>query len=160
MKFYMLYESRFGQLPEGIKELQCFDKDMHVIPQDRGPAIKGRSVILEGTEEDILAWVDEFNSFWMGVGQPFQEQFKLMTKEKNMTQGTNNQFRDKEFAQNIVSELKKQLADGEEFSKADTQYIEAAYEQLGRGLHLSRAQVDTLMQVRKTTGEHAIVVMA
>ncbi len=171
MKFYMLHEARLGTLPEGIKELQCFDENMSVIPHDWGPSVRGRSVILEGTEEDILTWLDMFDGFWKGVGQPFEERFELMSKEDievnqlyerkpEMTQRTDNQFRGRDFALNITSELKKQLNEGVEFGKADTQYIEAAYEQLGKGLYLSLTQVNTLLKVKTVKGEPAITRMA
>ena len=54
----------------------------------------------------------------------------------------------------LVAQLKKALDSGAEFSKHDQEYIEAAYEQLGRGVSLSKIQswvVNTIVEIEDST---------
>lgn len=53
----------------------------------------------------------------------------------------------------LVAQLKKALDNGAEFAKHDKEYIEAAYEQLGRGIALSKIQswiINTIVEIKPT----------
>lgn len=51
----------------------------------------------------------------------------------------------------LVAQLKKALDNGAEFATHDKEYIEAAYEQLGRGVALSKIQswvINTIVEIK------------
>lgn len=80
MQMYMLYESRLGDLPDGITELICFDSDLMITNARRegvGVVVRGRSVILEGSKQLFIDWLKPFDSVWVGKGQPNMEQFEI-----------------------------------------------------------------------------------
>lgn len=77
MQFYMLYEERFGPIPEDITTVHDFGRTQ-IIRDDRRPGAAGKSMVLEGPEDSFKKWLKPFDYFWVGQGNPIEERFRVV----------------------------------------------------------------------------------
>lgn len=84
MQLYMLYEeTRLGPIPEGIKIVHDFGR-VQIRTHGTDRHVVGTSLVLAGPPQIFVDWLKHVDGFWVGQGQPCEEQFRIAhIKEAN-----------------------------------------------------------------------------
>jgi hypothetical protein len=91
MRIHLLVTPEMEPIPDDIKVVADFDTievmtatRRHTDDKDdfkddfKGGKLTGRHLAIEGENEAVVAWLKPFDDVWLGVGQPFEQEFTVV----------------------------------------------------------------------------------
>ena len=86
IKLLLLIENRMRPIPKKIAETVLYPELQVAIVREGGVAttsVIGDQSLVWGEEENIRTWLDSCEHFWVGVGNPIEQRFEHIVKEKH-----------------------------------------------------------------------------
>ena len=81
LQLHLLMTEVVPPIPDDVKVLQDFG-EVSIVSD--GEFITGTHVAVECGEPELRSWLGPLDGYWLGVGQPFQQQFHIVhLGEKN-----------------------------------------------------------------------------